>query len=423
MRIVNIQETIVIRPIRADVKDYYFYAFNLRHNHSYSRQIPLSEKLSGKIRPDALRTPGYPIFLLPFVSSFPSHHIIRMVTFFQAVISTLAILIAFIGFRRMMPERYCIAVCGLMALSPHLIIANVYLLTETVFGFIVILLVWNITKFFRAPSMMHLFVAGIVMGIGILIRSSIQFFPFFLIPFWVLHYGKLKGLRFFAITVFGIALILTPWYVRNIINLGIITDDTLKISWVQHGMYPNFMYKNMPESYGYPYKYDPKTKEITRSPETILREIYRCFKDEPVAHIKWFFYQKIIAFWSWDNVQGQGDAFFYSVGSFPYFYRPAFIATHTFMYFLHWPLIILCYMGCFLIWFPSSNIGIPDDSIKTARFVSYLLLYYTLIHMIGAPWPRYSVPLRPFAYGMAVFYMYFSFQLYKKHRSLSKQNR
>jgi hypothetical protein len=32
-----------------------------------------------------------------------------------------------------------------------------------------------------------------------------------------------------------------------------------------------------------------------------------------------------------------------------------------------------------------------------------LLLYFTLIHMVGAPFPRYSFPLRPLFYGLALF--------------------
>ncbi|MBA4366553.1 MAG: hypothetical protein C0403_02825 [Desulfobacterium sp.] len=421
MRIVSNRETIVPGPIRADAADYYFYAYNLRHNHTYSRHTPPSGQPSSEMKPDALRTPGYPIFLLPFVNSFPTARIIHRIVFFQALISTLAILVAFAGFRRMLPDQYCIIACGLMAISPHLITANLYILTESLFGFIIVLCVWNITKFFKTLSMKCLWIASILMGIGILVRPSLQFFPIFLTPFWIWHYGKLKGFHFFAITVLGIALVLMPWYIRNIISLGKISDDTLKLSSIQHGIYPNFTYNNLPESYGFPYRFDPKTKEISRSTKTLLQEIYRRFQDEPMKHAKWFFYQKMIAFWSWDSVPGT-DVFIYPVKNSPYFHRPIFIATHKLMHFLHWPLNLFCFTGCFLIWLPMKRDVISYESIQIARFISVILIYYTLLHMICAPFPRYSVPLRPLTYGMAVFLIFFSLQLFKKrNRRFSEQ--
>ena len=42
-----------------------------------------------------------------------------------------------------------------------------------------------------------------------------------------------------------------------------------------------------------------------------------------------------------------------------------------------------------------------------ARVVAALLLYFTILHIIGAPFPRYSVPLRPFQYGMALFGLHY----------------
>jgi hypothetical protein len=172
----------------------------------------------------------------------------------------------------------------------------------------------------------------------------------------------------------------------------------------------------MPESYGYPYRFDPNTKEIRRSTKTLLQEIYRRFQDEPIKHAKWFFYQKTISFWSWSFVQGS-DVFIYSVKNSPYFHRPFFTATHKLMHFLHWPLNLFCFAGCFSVWLPIKRDVIPYESIQIARFVSVILIYYTLLHMIGAPFPRYSVPLRPLTYGMAVFLIFFVLQFFKKPSS------
>jgi hypothetical protein len=59
-----------------------------------------------------------------------------------------------------------------------------------------------------------------------------------------------------------------------------------------------------------------------------------------------------------------------------------------------------------MAWFPLSRIGVNQNPLFTARATSLLLIYYTALHIIGAPFPRYLVPLRPFLYGLALFPRY-----------------
>ena len=47
--------------------------------------------------------------------------------------------------------------------------------------------------------------------------------------------------------------------------------------------------------------------------------------------------------------------------------------------------------------------GDTKPKMLLARFISALLIYFTLLHMAGAPFPRYAVPLRPLLYAMAMF--------------------
>jgi hypothetical protein len=70
---------------------------------------------------------------------------------------------------------------------------------------------------------------------------------------------------------------------------------------------------------------------------------------------------------------------------------------------LHAPLIWLGIVGCILAWLPGVALTLGSGALSSVRFISLLLLFFTLLHMVGAPFPRYSVPLRPLIYGMAVF--------------------
>jgi hypothetical protein len=45
---------------------------------------------------------------------------------------------------------------------------------------------------------------------------------------------------------------------------------------------------------------------------------------------------------------------------------------------------------------------LPERGLIVALFVSLLMLYFILVHIAGTPLPRYSVPLRPFTYGLSI---------------------
>jgi hypothetical protein len=168
-------------------------------------------------------------------------------------------------------------------------------------------------------------------------------------------------------------------------------------------MYPEFKFDGLDKSYGFPYQYDPRSDEISKSTTSVLKEIARRFRDEPAQHLKWYLIKKPLVFWSWNNIQGFGDVFLYPVHQTPYRTNLLFKWSHFLMRYLHWPLVLFCTVGCMMVWLPQLKHQYPEKSLYVARFVSALLLYFTAIHIIGAPFPRYSIPLRPFLYGMAVF--------------------
>ena len=188
------------------------------------------------------------------------------------------------------------------------------------------------------------------------------------------------------------------------------------VNFLHHGMYPSFTFQNVTESYGHPYTHDPRSDEISKDIESVLKEIVRRFHDDTLKHTKWFLLQKPVALWSWDIVNGWGDVFIYQVSKSPYQNRILFQWTHRLMRAIHWPLVVLCMFGCLLVWFPRSMIGLSEESAFAARFASLLLIYYTLLHMVGAPFPRYSVPLRPFLYGMALFTPYLIISAIRNYR-------
>lgn len=73
------------------------------------------------------------------------------------------------------------------------------------------------------------------------------------------------------------------------------------------------------------------------------------------------------------------------------------------MRWLHWPLIVLCLIECTLVWRRShGNEPMSSEKRLVQRLLATLVLYYLILHMVGAPYPRYNIPLLPFIFGLAM---------------------
>jgi 4-amino-4-deoxy-L-arabinose transferase-like glycosyltransferase len=246
-------------------------------------------------------------------------------------------------------------------------------------------------------------ILGILLATACLIRPSLQYFPLLLSLSIYASAPNREGAKRAIALLLGFLLFIAPWFVRNLTTLHQLSDDTLKVAFLHHGIYPDFMYNNQKETYGYPYQFDSRSAEIGNSTETVLAEIVERFRKAPLEHAIWFFIKKPVAFWSWNIVQGQGDVFIYSVDRSPYYDDPLFVWSHRLMKLLHFPLMGLGTIGCVLVWLPAATRKIGPEVMPVLRFISLLLIYFTALHVVGAPFPRYSIPLRPFIYGMAIF--------------------
>ena len=402
LRNVSVSETKVTRPLRNDAKDYFMYAYNMRHKHTYSREVFDPENTKSPVVPDAVRSPGYPLFLMLFVDGLPHGDMLNKILIFQMIISTLTILIAFLFFQSFLDNFWAAAAALLVALSPHLIVANSYLLTETLFCFLIVVVGWMASIFISKPSIPLAGTIGSTLAIASLVRPSLQYFPIIAAFLLLYQYGRSKGTRFLFVFLVGFILTYSPWIIRNLKTLKVITDKRLMINFLHHGIYPDFTYDEISESFGFPYRYDPRSGETSKSIGSVLKEIVRRFRSEPRRHLRWYALKKPIVFWNWSMVQGR-DVFVYRISKSPYFSEGIFQWTYRIMHALHRQILLLSLLGSMVAWLPLSIFNVPEKSIYMARFASMFLIYFVIIHMIGVPFPRYSVPLRPFLYGMALF--------------------
>lgn len=406
LRIQSVRLTVVDGPIRSDAKDYVSYALNMARHGVYSRDdAVLRGEGAAPPAPDALRSPGYPLFLAAILGKDPRYSSLQTVLLVQAVLSVATIYFAYLLLRTMASWPWAAVGALLTALSPHLVTMNVYLLTESLFAFLLVAGMFVVIRAYTSASPFGMLLGGVLLGAGALTRPSLEYL---LIPLALFIYLSARAMnRSFAkrasvALVLGFAVVYAPWLVRNVVTLDATGDRTLMINTLHHGLYPDFRYNNDPQTFGYPYRYDPRTPEIAASVGSVLQEIRARFAAQPAEHARWYLIGKPVMFWAWTMAEGPGDVFVYPVLKTPYAELPHFYGTHWLMRTLHVPLLLLALVGTVLVWLPQKVHGLSDAGAFAGRGLALVLWYFTLLHMVGAPFPRYSVPLRPLEYGVAL---------------------
>ena len=181
MRIGMVNQTKVPLPIQHDAIDYYSYAINLKTAGIYSHQNPVYVK-PDSLKQDHNRTPGYSLFLFPFVEYPPTPEMTSHIVNTQALISGLTVLLSFFLFRLFLTLPLSIMGMSLVAISPHLIAMDAYILTESLFTFFIILLAYCMSKLILNQSKLWAYILGVVLGISLLIKPTMTYFIIFLIP-------------------------------------------------------------------------------------------------------------------------------------------------------------------------------------------------------------------------------------------------
>ena len=399
LRIEMATKTVVDTPIRADAAEYCLYAYNLAEYGVYSRQRPRQIEDYTPV-PDAHRSPGYSLFLLPFIKISPPLKMVGVVVVTQAIISALTILTAFVFFRSFLNGPWALGGAFLVAISPHLIAFNVYMLTESLFTFFLVLLGWSMSAVAQNKSRRHALIAGLVLGVSLLIRPTMLYFIAFLIPAFFVFFQKKKAWTLAVFLIIGFGLTYGPWVLRN--KLVNPKKSTLAIATIHKGMYPNLIYNNDSKSYGSPDRFDPQWAQRRDLP-SVLREIIRRVKNEPLKYMHWYTIGKPSMFFSWDMIAGVGDVFTYPVTTSPYHFNKGFFGfTHRGMKSIHGLLTILALVTSVFVWFPFAKTTLSEQGLIVARFVALVVIYFILVHIVGTPLPRYSVPLQPFMYGLSV---------------------
>lgn len=398
-------EAIIDGPIRADAREYFFAAYNLYYFNIYSTAPSLP---STDIRPkqDFNRPPGYPLFLLPFIAtSNNGDQFIDRVTTAQAIIGSLTVVAAFLLARLSLTLPWAFISGSLTALSPHLVAMDHYILTESLFTFIIVFSTLVVVVSWQKRNLLFSALSGLLFGFSALLRPIALLLGPFLSTIYLIPRKNApsvsKTFLFFQILclLLGYAAIYSPYLVYKNSH----KTDGFSVSnqpvWKKVIMGADIGLKNFIKA-----KTDPQLisemKHMTQDRSYAVKKFREAFLSDPFQYIGWYLGGKALYMWRWNNTY-IGDVYQYPMIKKGFHTHPTLHFLHGLMRLLHWPLYFLA-LASPIVLLLNRYLGRwkPDDMYLIPSLL--LFLYFTVLLTIFVPLPRYAIPLRPFIYILAV---------------------
>ena len=242
---------------------------------------------------------------------------------------------------------------------------------------------------------------------GLLLGAAASTWPTlnYIVPFLLLallpYFEKSFRWKWATTLTTGFVLVMLPWMLRNWLTLGG-SDSTLVISTLVQGHYPWAMYEGNPQSFGYPYRFDPEVGQLSKSVGAALQAILGHVMTDRVTYFTWYIIGKSIMFFSWGDVASAGEFFTYPAPASPYYNPLIFQINRYIMWIMHYTLIRLAAISVFLLLCNWKKSKIQKDK-NTPCLLGVFLIYFTLIYMVEFPLSRYSLPLLSLIFMLATY--------------------
>ena len=380
LRIAFVTGADVQSPLRVDAGQYAQYAHNLVEHGVYS--------LSKEAEPqsDSFRSPGFPMFvaLCRFVAGESGWY--DLTRWLQVVLSTMTVLLSYRLARQFLSFAPAVLGSLLVALSPHLVVAPAYVLTECLSSFLVTAALWALVG---AKSTPRTIFGAALLGMAPLCNETMVFLP--IVATAVLWRRDRRR----AMTILAVAMLpFLCWNIRNQTTDLARKGSERATASISHGSYPGMVYQSR-QYFGFPYKEDPEQPEFGASWSNLWNVLAPRVQQDPLRYAKWYIIDKPVWLWSWPLVQGT-DVYVYPVANSPYERQPVMAATHWLMRWLHLPVMLLAFAGVVV-----SILRRRPEASWAPQFLGWVAVFGTLAYLPVIPDPRYLQPFRPLLFLLA----------------------
>src|SRR3990172_2940581 len=265
-------QTLPVRPLElhGDETSYNSVARNLMDGKGYLNS-------SGDV---SVVPPVYPTFLAAVYTA--SDNSLVAVKLAQAVIGTATCAVVFFIGRRAFNPATGLVAAGLAAAYPWFIFWNRFVITETLFIFLLSLSVLAMLWAAERPVLRNLALAGVLIGLANLTHSTALLLPVLFGGWLLLSLGLRRGAPAAGLFIVAFVLTLAPWPLRNYIKY----DELTPIS--AHGG-TNLYYANnpyaIPDEPHYSYSKDVDPADLSEVEDKPFLEQDRILRDKAIDFI------------------------------------------------------------------------------------------------------------------------------------------
>jgi 4-amino-4-deoxy-L-arabinose transferase-like glycosyltransferase len=406
-----VSHAIVLQPVRGDAIQYVAYASNLAQHGVFAKDAIGATTL----HPDNYRDPGYPFFLAIWMKWLGSAGVwYAAVLLCQALLGALTVTLATQLGRHWLPARWAFVAGLLMAVWPHSITVNGYLLSETLFGFLCVLGALLCAKACQRESLRFAILAGFVFGVAAL--TNAVFLPFGILLALCLAWRRQVAPRIFVALALGSLLLPCAWAIRNTQIAPPPTDSSSVARALQNleqGSWPDFQSAWRNSVLGDPVakadaqvilqKVDDEYKLFRSSPRHGATIMLQRFASHPLHYAKWYLLDKPMLLWGWSIEIGQGDIYVFPTVNSPFESQAVWTALAAICHGINLSLMLMALLSAIFVWPTRSPLAGPARGNKPALIcVLAVVLYVTLVYTALQAEPRYAIPFRSFEILLAI---------------------
>jgi len=197
------------KMFRPDSPSYYSTALNLVDGYGYSSSS------SAPYTPNIMRTPTYPFFLAFLFEIFGKNF--HVVAFAQIILSVMTIVLAYYAVLRFGTQKQAFLGALLLTCSTGSVIFSNYILTETLFSWLLMIITWLLIKYHENQEGKVAVLMGILCGVLILCRPVAILFPLVVVVLYSLinQFSWRPILIHSFLFLFATVITISPWIIRN----------------------------------------------------------------------------------------------------------------------------------------------------------------------------------------------------------------
>jgi hypothetical protein len=380
-------------PLRGDINDYVFYAYNLVEHGVFSSAPPAD----ATPEPDAYRGPGYPAFLAMWIAlNGPKGPWYEAAVAAQLVLGALLVPLAVAWVRPWLGRGPALGVGLLVACWPHLVVMSGTLLSETLFAVTLLGLLHLATRAGEGRRA-NAVGAGLVGGAAALVNPVAMLLPPIFAGVVALRRQRVAA----AWLVAGWLVVVGAASVRNAMHPEMRGSWERAASNLVQGSWPQYhaAYQLAGREAGaraVMAAIVAEERKVAEDPRTGLRLMLGRLAQHPGAYARWYLLEKPSLLWDWDIRMGWGDVYVLETHRSPYERQAVFRAMHAFARRANPALFALALAMVAFVAVRWRRTGTPE------RLAVAAFAYLTVVHMVLQAEPRYAVAYRPIEFVLAV---------------------